>query len=164
MSESTELTSDTAGAAGRSRDRSPAGRGQTVIVATVASDSHTWNLVFLQLFLEELGYEVVNLGPCGPDDLLVEECRARRPDLLVISSVNGHGHQEGLRLIRELRAHRELVDLPVTIGGKLGVAGAENAAHLEELMAAGFDMVFEESAGAGAFRHFLASLPQRALP
>jgi methylaspartate mutase sigma subunit len=135
-----------------------------VIVTGLASDAHTWNLIFLQLFLEELGYDVVNLGPCVPDALLVEECRARRPDLVVISSVNGHGHQEGLRVIGELRACGRLAGIPVVIGGKLGVAGAQNAAHVEELLAAGFDMVVEDGAGTGAFRRFAEALPGRALP
>ncbi|GAA4236104.1 methylaspartate mutase sigma subunit [Streptosporangium album] len=161
MNEYAELSSDLADAA---VDYSPEGRGRTVVVTSLASDSHTWNLVFLQLFLEELGYDVVNLGPCVPDELLVEECRARRPDLVVVSSVNGHGYQEGLRVIRELRAHGELVDLPMAIGGKLGVGGAQDTRYAEELMVAGFDLVIEEGAGTSAFRHFIESLPQRALP
>lgn len=32
--------------------------GLDVVVSTMASDSHTWNLVFLQLVLEELGHRV----------------------------------------------------------------------------------------------------------
>ncbi|WP_344866614.1 cobalamin B12-binding domain-containing protein [Planomonospora alba] len=132
-----------------------------MIVTSLASDAHTWNLVFLQLFLEELGYDVVNLGPCVPDELLLEECGARRPDLVVISSVNGHGHQEGLRVIRELRSREPLADIPVVIGGKLGVAGAGNARYVEELLAAGFDMVVEDGAGTRAFRSFAESLPRR---
>jgi methylaspartate mutase sigma subunit len=60
----------------------------TVVVSGLASDAHTWNLVYLQLVIEELGYRVVNLGPCVPDDVLVEECRRIDPVLLVIGSVN----------------------------------------------------------------------------
>ncbi|BCY13284.1 cobalamin B12-binding domain-containing protein [Actinoplanes sp. L3-i22] len=111
------------------------------IVSTVASDSHTWNLVFLQLLLEEHGYTVTNLGACVPDDLLVKECRELRPDLVAISSVNGHGHQDGRRVIGALRACPELFDTPVVIGGKLGVTGGS---YSEELRAAGFTEVFED--------------------
>ncbi|MGW7413543.1 cobalamin-dependent protein, partial [Streptomyces sp. NPDC054863] len=56
-----------------------------VLVSSVSSDSHTWNLVYLQLVLEELGHEVRNIGACVPDDLLLEECLAHRPALVVIS-------------------------------------------------------------------------------
>src|SRR5689334_16258049 len=92
-----------------------------VVVSGTASDSHTWNLVYLQLLLEELGRRVHNLGPCVPDDLLVERCTRLRPALVVLSSVNGHGATDGLRVIGRLRAR--LPGTPIVIGGKLGIAG-----------------------------------------
>jgi methylaspartate mutase sigma subunit len=52
------------------------------VVTSVSSDAHMWNLVFLQLLLEENGGEVVNIGACVPDEVIIEECsskRARRP-------------------------------------------------------------------------------------
>jgi methylaspartate mutase sigma subunit len=144
------------------RDPAPAGRPDrrrpTIVVTTVASDSHTWNLVFLQLFLEELGYHVVNLGPCVPDDLLLQRCREIRPAAVVVSSVNGHGHQDGLRVIRRLRADDLLAATPVAIGGKLGVDGGTTS-HAAELLAAGFDAVFEDGAQTlAAFRRFVGVL------
>ncbi|MER6119151.1 methylaspartate mutase [Streptomyces sp. A0642] len=120
-------------------------RRGTVVVTTVASDSHTWNLVYLQMLIEELGYEVINLGPCVPDQVLVDACRETAPDLVVISSVNGHGHQDGLRVIGALRACGELTSTPVVIGGKLGVAGQQSEAAIGELRSAGFDAVFDDS-------------------
>ncbi|WP_371617040.1 cobalamin B12-binding domain-containing protein [Streptomyces sp. NBC_00454] len=129
--------------------------GRRILVSSVSSDSHTWNLVFLQLLLEEMGHEVVNLGSCVPDELLIDECRRHRPDMVVISSVNGHGHLDGRRLIGRLRGEPDLADLSVVIGGKLGIKGAENGAYGPELMAAGFDAVFEDSAGIAPFRRFL---------
>ncbi|MEU6776278.1 cobalamin-dependent protein [Streptomyces sp. NPDC046759] len=136
----------------------------TVVVTTMASDSHTWNLVFLQLLLEELGYEVVNLGPCVPDDLLVNRCAALRPAFVVVSSVNGHGHQDGLRVIGKLRSHPDLTSTPVVIGGKLGVDG-KSSARARELRAAGFDEVFEEEQDpATALAIFAASLHQTVAP
>ncbi|MFF3350352.1 cobalamin B12-binding domain-containing protein [Streptomyces sp. NPDC002779] len=126
-----------------------------MVLSSVSSDSHTWNLVFLQLMLEELGHEVTNIGPCVPDDLLIAECRRTRPDLVVISSVNGHGRLDGRRLITRLRAEPDLRELPVVIGGKLGTRGVENRAYGPELIAAGFDAVFEDSAGLAPFRRYL---------
>ncbi|MGQ4389089.1 cobalamin B12-binding domain-containing protein [Streptomyces sp. SAS_270] len=132
----------------------------TVIVTSLASDSHTWNLVFLQLLIEECGYEVVNLGPCVPDDLLVSECHALEPDMVVISSVNGHGYQDGLRVIGQLRALAPLAATPIVIGGKLGTDGDQMAARAAELTAAGFDSVFEDGQDpVSAFRGFLSALP-----
>ncbi|MEY9872687.1 methylaspartate mutase sigma subunit [Streptacidiphilus sp. MAP12-33] len=133
--------------------------GLDVVVSSVASDSHTWNLIFLQLLLEELGHRVTNLGACVPDQLLVEHCRDRRPDLVVISSVNGHGAVDGRRVVARLRAEPELAGLPVVIGGKLGISGAGNRRHVSGLLQAGFDAVFDDSTGLGAFHSFVGALP-----
>ncbi|GGV40090.1 methylaspartate mutase [Kitasatospora herbaricolor] len=141
-------------------ERGKAGKaGLNVVVTTMVSDSHTWNLVFLQLLLEELGHRVTNLGPCVPDDVITAECRRRRPDLVVLSSVNGHGYNDGLRVIAGLRACPELRGTPIVIGGKLGIAGAEDGARARTLLAAGFDAVFEEAASVDAFRSYVRSLP-----
>ncbi|MFD4660499.1 cobalamin B12-binding domain-containing protein [Kitasatospora sp. NPDC058444] len=139
-------------------------RDAPVIVAGGTSDSHTWNLVFLQLLLEEMGFDVVNLGPCVPTDLLVSESLARRPVLLVVSSVNGHGFQDGIRMIGKVRERDELSAVPAVIGGKLAIAGAQSADQLAELIAAGYDAVFDDGAeGIASFRRLLDSLPQRVL-
>lgn len=138
-------------------------RGRTVIVSSMASDSHTWNLVYLQLLVEELGFDVVNLGACAPDELIVSECLSRRPAMLVLSSVNGHGYRDGLRVIRKLRVNPELTALPVVIGGKLGISGGESEAHIHQLVDAGFDAVFDEHQDApDSFRQFVAAVPERA--
>ncbi|MDH2430870.1 cobalamin-dependent protein [Sphaerisporangium sp. TRM90804] len=141
----------------------PAGRRGTVIVTTVSSDAHTWNLVYLQLLIQELGYHVVNLGPCVPDDLLVAECGRHAPQMVVVSSVNGHGYQEGLRLVGRLRSEPGLAAVPVVIGGKLGIQGGESERHVADLLDAGFDAVFEERAGGMvSFLNFVASIPRGA--
>lgn len=136
----------------------PAGR-RTVVVSSVTSDAHTWNLVYLQLLIEELGFDVVNLGPCVPDELLEAECLGLRPALVVVSTVNGHGYQDGLRVITRLRANPALRELPVLIGGKLGIAGGESDGHVEDLLAAGFDAVFDDREDSPAlFRRFVSVL------
>jgi methylaspartate mutase sigma subunit len=129
-----------------------------VIVSSMASDSHTWNLVFLELLVGELGFDVVNLGACVPDELLESECLSRRPAMLVLSSVNGHGYQDGLRVIQRLRATPELRALTVVIGGKLGVGGALTEDETAQLLLAGFDAVFDDQQGAASFRRFAATL------
>jgi methylaspartate mutase sigma subunit len=123
-------------------------------VTSVSSDAHTWNLVYLQLVLEELGHQVTNLGPCVPDTELVAHCVRLRPDLVVVSTVNGHGARDGARVIRTLRARPELAGTTVVIGGKLDTAGGTDSAVTRRLLAAGFDAVFGEDVT--AFRAFLA--------
>lgn len=132
---------------------------RTVIVSSVASDAHTWNLVYLHLLIGELGFDVINLGACVPDELIVEECRNRQPAMVVISSVNGHGYHDGLRVIQSLRKHEELRDIPMVIGGKLGVSGGESVEHIEDLLAGGYDAVFDDRQdGPASFRQFVKSI------
>lgn len=148
--------SDTATA---TRRGDPRRRPPGVIVTGTASDAHTWNLVFLQLLLEELGHEVDNLGPCVPDEELLDTVRRAAPALVVMSSVNGHGVSDGLRVIGRLRQEPGLAGTRIVIGGKLGISGADNARHADRLLAAGFDGVFDDAAGLGLFRSYVAALP-----
>lgn len=134
------------------------GRTLTVVVSSVASDSHTWNLVYLQLAIEELGHRVVNLGACVPDELLIENCLEANPDLVVISSVNGHGFIDGSRLIGRIRAVPELAATQVVIGGMLGIAGPDGHRSQDLLLAAGYDAVFDNGARMPAFRTYLEQL------
>jgi methylaspartate mutase sigma subunit len=131
--------------------------GLSVLVAGGASDAHTWNLVLLQLLLEQSGHRVENLGPCVPDRLLVERCRAAAPDLVVLGSVNGHGYRDGESAVRALRAEPELAGVPAVIGGKLGVDGVRDRARRARLLAAGFDAVFDDG-DLDAFTRYLAAL------
>jgi methylaspartate mutase sigma subunit len=134
---------------------------RTVLLSTVASDAHTWNLVFLDLLLTELGWSVVNLGPCVPDGMLVAAARLRRPELVVVSSVNGHGADDGERLIRRLRAEPALSGTPVVIGGKLGVDGDAGIPRRRARLArAGFTAVLEGPDAVDRFRDLLAGLRQ----
>ncbi|MFI6344080.1 cobalamin B12-binding domain-containing protein [Streptomyces sp. NPDC050560] len=116
----------------------------TLLLSGVSSDSHTWNLVYLELLLREHGHRVRNLGACVPVGLVVDTARRERPGTLVVSSVNGHGADDGERLIRALRAVPLLAALPAVIGGKLGTTGHVGAAERRRrLRRAGFDDVFE---------------------
>jgi methylaspartate mutase sigma subunit len=116
--------------------------GHRVLLSTTSSDSHTWNLMFLQLLLEECGFEVVNLGPCVPDALLVETARSCRPSAIVVSTVNGHGRIDGARVVRAVRRDSQIAQLPMVIGGKLGIEGPSSDDEVSRLLDAGFDAVF----------------------
>jgi methylaspartate mutase sigma subunit len=132
-----------------------------IVLTSVASDSHTWNLVFLELLFTELGHRVTNLGPCVVPDLLLRSCRAANPDLIVMSSVNGHGFQDGKRAVQALRRSADLAQIPTIIGGKLGIAGLSDRSNIRELLDAGFDAVFEDADGMQPLDDFLAGLGQR---
>lgn len=129
-----------------------------VVISALSSDAHTWNLVFVQLLLEELGHNVRNLGPCVPDGVIVRACRAHTPDLLVVTSINGHGVRDGQSLIRAVRECPGLMSMPVVIGGVLGIDGTR---HADELLAAGFDAVFEGSGADASLRAYTRALRSR---
>ena len=137
-------------------------RGRRILLSTVSSDSHTWNLVFLEMALQEAGFQVTNLGPCVPDDLLLAAALKERPDAIVISSVNGHGCLDGKRVVQKLRVDRQTRSIPVMIGGKLGTRGDSAEAHVQELLEAGFTAVFTEAADVRALRGLLAQLGEAA--
>lgn len=141
---------------------SHAGAAPSVLLTGTSSDAHTWNLVYLQLVLEEIGHTVANLGPCPPDELVVRSCLDLRPGLVVVSSVNGHGFNDGLRLIRALRADPELAGTTVVIGGKLVTDGLRNVGMVRRLTAAGYDRVFDDGELAD-FRAMAARSPYRAV-
>ncbi|GAA4932471.1 methylaspartate mutase sigma subunit [Nonomuraea thailandensis] len=140
----------------------------TVVLAGTSSDSHTWNLIFLQLLLAEQGCGVVNLGPCPSDRMIVAECLRVTPDLIVLSSVNGHGRVDGARVVRLLRRLPAMEVVPIVIGGKLdiaGTAGTPPAGQVEAdgLTAAGFTAVFgDQDEDVRRFTRFVASVPARA--
>jgi methylaspartate mutase sigma subunit len=137
----------------------PASTGRRILLTTGSSDAHTWNLVQLQLFLEEHGHSVLNLGPCVPRQLLVDTARLTLPDLLVFSSVNGHGCLDGLRAARALRADASTASIPMVIGGLLGISPEGFRQRSEELRRAGFDEVYPDGAGPDRLLARLAALP-----
>ncbi|WP_239396719.1 cobalamin B12-binding domain-containing protein [Frankia sp. CiP3] len=133
-----------------------------VLLTTVSSDSHTWNLVFLHLLLEEAGYQVHNLGPCVPDDLVLSSITALRPDALVVSTVNGHGRMDGARLIRRIRTAPSTRYIPAIIGGRLGIHGDAGKGISAELLDAGFDTVCDERTDPRTLPGLLLALGTRA--
>ncbi|MET0624908.1 MAG: cobalamin-dependent protein [Pyrinomonadaceae bacterium] len=125
------------------------------IVSSVASDSHSWNLVFLQLWLEERGFEVRNLGNCVTADEIARACAASPPDVLVISSVNGHGAVEGFGVLEALKAVGRFASTRVVIGGKLSTSTEGLSELRRSLLEGGFDGVFVGPSAVAAFEGYL---------
>ncbi|MFC0002967.1 cobalamin B12-binding domain-containing protein [Micromonospora siamensis] len=121
------------------------GRELTAILSSTSSDSHMWNLTYMQLLLEEHGYRVTNLGACVPTEVLAERCADDSPTLIVISTVNGHGHLDGAHAVRRLRQIPSLAATPTVIGGKLGIHSVDQD-EVRHLRDAGFDAVFGDTA------------------
>lgn len=138
----------------------PAG-GLRVVLSSLPSDAHTWNLVYVELVLREMGHVVRNLGACVPQRMLVRECCDTSPDLVVISTVNGHGASEGARAVKALRRDRRTCDVPVVIGGKLTTRGRAGGGVSGQLLRAGFSEVFDD-ADAERFRAYVGTLAARA--
>lgn len=138
----------------------------TFVLCSVPSDSHMWNLVALQLLIEEMGHRVINLGACTAVALVIETSRAERPDCVVVSTVNGLGCIDGAGLITALRAEPDLAALPVVIGGKLGLRGAGDSDPTAELRQLGYNAVFPVGESAeqalAEFRTFVAATLERA--
>ncbi|MEU8269172.1 cobalamin B12-binding domain-containing protein [Sphaerisporangium sp. NPDC049002] len=126
------------------------------VLSSTPSDSHTWNLLYVQLLMEENGWTVTNLGACAPVAMLLDESLRRVPDMIVISTVNGHGAQEARQVIAALRAEPSLSRVPVALGGKLCVSEDREQAVVGELAAAGYDAVLVGDAAVPAFRSLLA--------
>lgn len=130
--------------------------GCRLLLTGLPSDSHTWNLVFLELWLGERGHAVDNLGACAPIDGIVRACLAARPDVLMVSTLNGHGHAEGLELLEALGRQPALGGMKVVIGGKLATSPELEQRAARQLLAAGFDGVFVGSTSLADFEAFLA--------
>jgi methylaspartate mutase sigma subunit len=130
--------------------------GSRVLLSATSSDSHTWNLVFLELLIAEHDHEVLNLGACTPVPLLVGECMRWRPDLVVLSSVNGHGATDGATAARSLRRVAVLRSLAIVIGGRLTTDDSLDADERRALLDAGIDAVFTGPAAADHFCRVLA--------
>ncbi|MBF6328283.1 cobalamin-dependent protein [Nocardia transvalensis] len=123
------------------------------VLSTVESDAHLWNLVYLQKLLEEQGAWVRNLGTCTPIDDVAAAVRQDRPELLVVSSVNGHGFHGGQVLLSTLRERG--LEIPCVIGGKLTTAVSDDDRVRRELLELGYTDVFTGEDAIDRFRGFL---------
>lgn len=126
------------------------------LLSTTRSDSHMWNLIFLQAFLEERGFQVVNLGICTPVSHVIAALKNEAFDILVISTLNGHGMAEGTDLVHEIR--RRHPTLPCVIGGMLTTRPSDEPAASAHLLAAGYDRVYSRGDDASAFGAYIDAL------
>lgn len=130
---------------------------QKVVLSSISSDSHIWNLIYLQLLLESMEFDVVNLGASVATEDILKMCHRHLPSHLVISTVNGHGYLKGIEIIREIKKMNLLKNMSVVIGGKLGVNGVISDTQIQQLYNEGFDGVFVKDTAIDEFKRFMVS-------
>jgi methylmalonyl-CoA mutase cobalamin-binding subunit len=114
--------------------------GLRCLLVTVESDSHMWNLTYIQKVLEEQGVVVRNLGCCTPVDHVVHQVKQWRPDVVVLSTINGHGYHGVRVLLERLQAAGSAV--PLVVGGRLSTTVADDTRIHADLLARGCAGVF----------------------
>ena len=105
--------------------------------------------------LEELQYEVVNLGACFPIESLVQSIHHHKPDMVLVSTLNGHGHIEGMEIIKRIKQNALLKHVTMVIGGNLGTKGSENGKYALKLKRAGYSAVFAGKYSVQSFQAFM---------
>jgi methylaspartate mutase sigma subunit len=132
------------------------GMAPLAIVATTPDDSHGWNLIGVTMRLEERGFAVENLGPCTPSDLLAQRIRDKRPSLVVLSSVNGHGALSLPSVLETLEQYQVRRLAPIVVGGLLTTNPALLPDAAIQLRQAGIAAVFAGDDAWTEFDRFLA--------
>lgn len=128
-----------------------------VILTGTASDSHMWNLIFMELFLQENGCNVRNLGPCVPFEELSSSIQESKPDLIVISSISGHLFQDAMKIMASF-ADQAVHLPPVVVGGKIGISEKSKLFQKRKLIKLGYDDVFINDDSLERFKKYLSHL------
>lgn len=126
-----------------------------VILTGTPSDSHMWNLIFLELFLKENGCKVLNLGSCVPVESIYKALEKSSFDLVVISSVNGYLFQDAMKIMTPFfRSHCHSLP-PFVAGGKMGICEKNATFEKKKLIKSGYDDVFVEGDSLARFKKYL---------
>lgn len=107
----------------------------TILIAMTESDAHVVAIRLLQLFLEENGYQVINLGACAPLREVVETAARTRPLCIVLGTQNGHALEDVATLLPLKQEYA--VSCPVLMGGNVSVGAKKSRESLDKLKAAG---------------------------
>lgn len=135
------------------------GQRPLALLTGIRSDSHSWNLVYIQLLLEERGFDVINLGANTPVESVQLHVLQRKPALVVVSTVNGHGAIEGIEIAQALKHQGSLI--PMVIGGLLTTQPSELKRATEALIENGYSAVFSGNNAAADFSRYLEALAIR---
>jgi methylaspartate mutase sigma subunit len=125
------------------------------ILASTPDDSHQWNLHGVEMELKERNIDVINLGPLTSCKVIAETVRDRRPDLLVVSTVNGHGVHSMMEVLRALEEYQVKRSIRIVIGGLLTTDPEDAKTAKSTLMSAGCSGVFTGPEAWSGFDEFL---------
>ncbi|MBV8753559.1 MAG: cobalamin-dependent protein [Pseudonocardiales bacterium] len=93
------------------------------------SDCHTVSIYLFKLFLEEHGFDVLNLGACVSLDTMFASATKFSADAIVFGAQNGHAYDDLIDL--KLYKQKYRLSCPIFLGGNVAV-GAEKADHIIE--------------------------------
>lgn len=92
-------------------------RGKRIIIGTVAGDIHDIGKNLIALFLEFVGYEVIDLGVDVTAENFIQAVKQYEPDILGMSALLTTTMGEMSNVIETLKAHRLRDRLKVIVGG-----------------------------------------------
>lgn len=125
------------------------------LLTTTPSDCHMWNIIYIGLWLQEKGFEVKQTGICVPIKETIREISYCRPEIVVVSTVNGHGYHEGGELIKRLKEDL-MGNIPqCVIGGKLTVDDRDVTKVEKKLYGLGYNGVFQGACALSNFSKYL---------
>jgi methylaspartate mutase sigma subunit len=137
---------------------------QSVVITSTPSDSHTWNLLFLELLFNEEGFTTHNLGCCVPITDLMGSIYTINPDLIVISSLNGLLYLDlekmMLHIKKFLMSHHRC---KLLVGGNLSTHKRESLYLKKRFLNMGIDRVFDGKHAVKQLKNYLSSLNNRTL-
>ncbi|MFN8471372.1 MAG: MerR family transcriptional regulator [Anaerolineae bacterium] len=96
--------------------------GRPILTASAPDDHHELGILFVALFLQRAGWEVIHLGPNLAAEGLVDTLIRLRPALLAVSAT----HEEAARNILDIAHQVELVPPPRPVLGFGGQAFNDN--------------------------------------
>ena len=133
------------------------------IIGTIPSDSHSWNLVFMQMLLQEENIDAQVLGICTPYEAYARAIQTHRPQLIVVSSINGHGFSQGQDIPAFIRGQAREPLPPIVIGGKLVTGNDFDRSKEQALLRAGFDKVYWSDSSITEFIAYVRGIHAQAL-
>lgn len=113
-----------------------------VVVGGTLSDAHVVSIYMVTLFLEEKGYEVLNLSCCNPTANFFTSVPQGRPvTAFVVANQNGCALAD-LQDLPSLKLEFQITS-PIVLGGHYYVGCVPNAAIKNQLLALGITCILD---------------------
>lgn len=120
-------------------------RPVTLVLGVIGSDCHSVGNRILQVFFEEQGFRVVNLGVLVSQDEFIDAAIESDAQAILVSSLYGHGELDCAGF-RDRCVERGLDHVLCYVGGNLVVGKVSPEDVSRRFKAMGFDRVFPASA------------------